>query len=177
MGEQITADLQRRLLASVLQQNIAYFDVIGTGQLISHIDTDMKLIQEGISQKMAFILSGVSGFLVAIVIAFVRNRPFAGIMFSQPVALLLLVGGLGFRLSQTQRRCESQHVKADNLAQEVLGAMRSVISYRSQGHYSRKYQDSLKLPAALDFKERLIFGIIVGGSFTVLHWANGLGVC
>ena len=65
---------------------------------------------------------------------------------------------------------------ADNLAQEVFSAMRTVISYRSQRRYARKYHDSLKVPASLDFQERLIFGIVVAGSFTVLHWANGLGV-
>ena len=149
---------------------------MGTGQLTSQIDSDMKLIQEGVSQKVAFIASGVSGFVVALVIAFVRNRHFAGIMFSQPVALLLLVGVPGYWLSRTHRKAVDQYAMADNLAQEVFSAMRTVISYRSQRRYARKYHDSLKVPVSLDFQERLIFGIVVAGSFTVLHWANGLGV-
>ncbi|KAE8415250.1 P-loop containing nucleoside triphosphate hydrolase protein [Aspergillus pseudocaelatus] len=175
VGEQITRRLQRRYLSSVLQQNMAYFDVVGTGELTSRIDQDMKLIQTGISQKMGNIISGVSGFIVAIICAFIQNQHFASIMISQPIAMILLVGLMGFWLSVTQQRGLPYSVKLDNLAQEVLSAMRSVIAYRSQERYARKYHDTLLEPAALDFRERLIFGVIVAGSFTILHWANGLG--
>lgn len=176
VGEHITRRLQRRYLCSVLQQNMAYFDVVGTGELTSRIDKDMKLIQTGISQKLGNIISGVSGFIVAIICAFIQNPRFASIMISQPVAMILLVGLMGFWLSVTQQRGLPHSVKLENLAQEVLNAMRSVIAYRSQERYARKYHDTLLQPAALDFRERLIFGVIVAGSFTILHWANGLGV-
>ncbi|KAE8338023.1 hypothetical protein BDV24DRAFT_177137 [Aspergillus arachidicola] len=175
VGEHMTRRLQRRYLSSVLQQNMAYFDIVGTGELTSRIDQDMKLIQTGISQKLGNIISGVSGFVVAIICAFIQNRRFASIMISQPIAMILLVGLMGFWLSVTQQRGLPHSLKLENLAQEVLNAMRSVIAYRSQERYARKYHDTLLQPAALDFRERLIFGVIVAGSFTILHWANGLG--
>ncbi|XHF96703.1 hypothetical protein AWENTII_000322 [Aspergillus wentii] len=177
VGEQIASQLQQKYLSAVLQQNMAYFDIVGTGELTSYMDQDMKLIQEGISHKVGDLLSGISGFVVAITCAFMQNRRFAAIMISQPIALILLVGLMGYWLSVTQRMGLAQYVQADNLAQEVLGAMRNVIAYRSQKRYAKKYHDSLRHPAALDFQERLIFGVIVAGSFTILHWTNGLGVC
>ncbi|KAE8378302.1 P-loop containing nucleoside triphosphate hydrolase protein [Aspergillus bertholletiae] len=175
VGEQITRGLQLRYLSAVLQQNMAYFDVVGTGELTSRIDHDMKLIQAGISQKVGNIISGVSGFLVAIACAFTQNPRFASIMISQPIAMILLVGSMGFWLSKIQQKSLPHSVKLDNLAQEVLNAMRSVTAYGSQERYTRKYHAMLLLPAGLDFRERLIFGVIVAGSFTILHWANGLG--
>lgn len=177
VGQQITTQLQQRYLSSVLQQNMAYFDVVGIGELTSRIDHDMGLIQEGVSQKMGFIIAGVSGFLAAIVIAFIQNWHFAAIMLCQPFALCLLVGILGSFLSRTQRACVAQYVKADNLAQEVLSSMRNVVAYCSQNRYATKYQSTLQHPAALDFRERMIFGVMVAGSFTILHWSNALGVC
>ncbi|PWY63711.1 hypothetical protein BO94DRAFT_591565 [Aspergillus sclerotioniger CBS 115572] len=175
IGEQIARHLQQKYLSSVLQQNMAYFDVVGTGELTSHIDQDMKWIQAGISQKMGDLLSGLSGFVVAIICAFVRNWRFAGIMLSQPITLILLVGLMGYWLSVVQQMGLAERVQADNLAQEVFSAMRSVISYRSQERYAKKYRKALGRPAALDFRERLIFGVIVAGSFMTLHWGNGLG--
>ncbi|RAK98675.1 ABC transporter ATP-binding protein [Aspergillus ibericus CBS 121593] len=175
IGEQITRHLQQEYLSSVLQQDMAYFDVIGTGELTSHIDQDMKLIQTGISQKVSDLLSGLSGFVVAITCAFVRNWRFAGIMISEPITLILLVGVMGCWLSVMQQADLAEGVRADNLAQEVLSAMRSVIAYRSQERYAKKYQEALRRPAALNFRERLIFGVIVAGSFMTLHWGNGLG--
>ncbi|KAE8155284.1 P-loop containing nucleoside triphosphate hydrolase protein [Aspergillus avenaceus] len=166
VGEQITRHLQQCYLSSVLQQNMAYFDVVGTGELTSRLDQDMKSIQAGISHKLGTIISGISGFLVAIICAFTQNARFASIMIAQPIAKILLVGLKG--------ACHS--AKLEHLAQEVLSAMRNVIAYRSQGRYARKYRDALIRPTALDFQERLIFGGIVAGSFTILHWANGLGL-
>ncbi|OJI90988.1 hypothetical protein ASPTUDRAFT_112704 [Aspergillus tubingensis CBS 134.48] len=177
IGEKVSRQLQQKYLASALRQNMAYFDIVGIGELTSHIDQGMKLIQAGISQKVGELLSGLSGFVVAIVCAFIRNGRFAGIMISQPIALLTLIGVLGGFLSVTQRRGLAQYVRADNLAQEVLSAMRGVIAYRSQERYGKRYYEALRRPAELDFRERFIFGMLVAGSFMVMHWANGLGVC
>ncbi|GKZ73112.1 GTPase-activating protein [Aspergillus niger] len=96
-------------------------------------------------------------------------------MISQPIALLTLIGVMGGFLSLTQRRSLAQYVRADNLAQEVLSAMRSVIASRSQERYGKRYYEALRHPAELDFRERFIFGMLVAGSFMVMHWANGLG--
>ncbi|KAL7661653.1 hypothetical protein ACMYSQ_001036 [Aspergillus niger] len=175
IGEQISRQLQQKYLASALRQNMAYFDVVGIGELTSHMDQDMKLIQAGISQKVGELLSGLSGFVVAIICAFIQNGHFAGIMISQPIALLTLIGVMGGFLSLTQRRSLAQYVRADNLAQEVLSAMRSVIASRSQERYGKRYYEALRHPAELDFRERFIFGMLVAGSFMVMHWANGLG--
>ncbi|RAH61223.1 ATP-binding cassette transporter [Aspergillus piperis CBS 112811] len=175
IGEKLSRQLQQKYLASALRQNMAYFDVVGIGELTSHMDQDMKLIQAGISQKVGELLSGLSGFVVAIICAFIQNGRFAGIIISQPIALLTLIGVLGGSLSVRQRRGLAQYVRADNLAQEVLSAMRSVIAYRSQERYSKRYYEALRRPAELDFRERFIFGMLVAGSFMVMHWANGLG--
>lgn len=177
IGEKLSRKLQQKYLASALRQNMAYFDVVGVGELTSHMDQDMKLIQAGISQKVGELLSGLSGFVVAAVCAFVQNARFAGIMLSQPFALLTIIGVMGGFLSVTQRMGLAQYVRADNLAQEVLSAMRSVIAYRSQERYGKRYYEALRRPAQLDFRERFIFGMLVAGSFMLLHWANGLGVC
>lgn len=176
-GERLTRRLQQTLLSSVMQQNIAYFDIIGAGELISNLDQDMKLIQDGISQKVGDIISGLSGFAVALVCAFMSNRRFASIMITQPISLILLVGLMGSWLSKTQRKGLAHSVRANNFAQEVLGAMRNVIAYRSQERYTEKYRGILRYLSVLDFWERLIFAVIVAGSFAILHWGNGLGVC
>src|SRR3569623_1372490 len=116
VGEQITRHLQKQYMDSVLRQNIAFFDVTGAGELTRYLDHDMKLIQLGISQKAADVISGISGFVIAIVIAFMRNPLFASIMISQPLGLLLLVGCMGSWLSATQKRSLAQFVTVENMA-------------------------------------------------------------
>ncbi|RAH85428.1 multidrug/pheromone exporter, ABC superfamily [Aspergillus japonicus CBS 114.51] len=176
LGEKITVRLQSEYLTAALQQNLDYFDAVGAGELTAGVDTDIRTIQEGISQKMGMLISGLAGFIVAIIIAFSQNPRFAGMMLSQPLALMLVVGGLGSWMGRTQRQGQVNWVQADNLAQDVLGAIRAVLAYRSQERYTNKYQETIRIPILLERRERLIFGIIVAGSFAVLHWANGLGI-
>lgn len=177
IGSNITLRLQRAYLSAVLRQNVAYFDVAGTGEIISNMDHDMKLIQEGISQKLGLILTGISGFIVAIIVALVQNWLFGLIMLCQPVALTLVIGGLGIWLRNVQQLGHANNAKAENLAQDVLNAIRNVISYQSQARFVMKYDNYLKSPTASEKWERCIFGLIVAASFTVLHWSKGLGVC
>lgn len=51
-GEITTRRIRERYLQSVLRQNVAYFDKIGAGEVTTRIQTDMSLIQEGISDKI-----------------------------------------------------------------------------------------------------------------------------
>ncbi|KAL4908397.1 hypothetical protein BDW74DRAFT_188449 [Aspergillus multicolor] len=175
IGERLARGLQQTLLSAILRQNIAYCEIVGTGQLVSHLDRDIKMIQDGISQKVGDIISGLSGFVVALIVAFLSNRRFAGIMISQPLCLIMFVAVVGSVMSKVQRMGIAHSVQATNFAQEVLGAMRNVIAYRSQETYARNYHECLQYSTALDFRERLIFGVIIAGSFTILHWGNGLG--
>src|ERR1700710_2990377 len=48
-GERITQNIREQYLASVLRQNIGFFDGIGAGEITTRITTDMNLIQDGIS--------------------------------------------------------------------------------------------------------------------------------
>ncbi|KJK66070.1 ATP-binding cassette domain of a mitochondrial protein MTABC3 [Aspergillus parasiticus SU-1] len=176
IGDRITSHLREIYLISVMRQNTAYFDVVGTGEITSVMDQDMKLIQEGISQKMGLLLTGFSGFVTAIVITFMQSWYFASIMLCQPIALILVIGVLGIWLAQTQAKTLAQYSRVDNLAQEVFCAMRDVIAYRSQARYGKKYHNALLRPMSSETRERLIFGLMVASAFTVLHWANGMGL-
>ncbi|KAI9045875.1 ABC transporter ATP-binding protein [Aspergillus affinis] len=175
IGDSITSHLRQKYLAAILQQNAAYFDVAGTGEITSVMDQDMKLIHEGISQKMGLLITGFSGFVIAIVVTFTQSWYFACIMLCQPVALILAIGVLGTILTQIQGKTLAEYVRVDNLAQDVFSAMRNIIAYRSQARYGKKYHLALLRPTALETRERLVFGMMVASAFMVLHWANGIG--
>lgn len=43
-GEKITQRLREKYLAAILRQNIAFFDVLGAGEITTRITSDMNLI-------------------------------------------------------------------------------------------------------------------------------------
>lgn len=72
-GEQITRRVRERYLKSVLRQNVAYFDKMGAGEVTTRIQSDMHLIQEGISDKVPMTTMYLGTFFGGFVIAIVRN--------------------------------------------------------------------------------------------------------
>ena len=54
-----------------MRQNIAFFDTLGTGEVINCITADLNLVQDGISEKVGFTITGLTTFISAFVIGFI----------------------------------------------------------------------------------------------------------
>ena len=80
-SERISRRLRLLYLRSVLRQDIAFFDKIGAGEIATRIETDMNLIQSGISEKVALACMFLSSFIVAFIIAFSVQARIAGVLF------------------------------------------------------------------------------------------------
>lgn len=79
--------LRQAYLHSVLRQNVAFFDAVGTGELTTRIQSDSHLVQQGISAKVAETVYFVAIFIAGIVIAFTRNAKLAGVIFTSALPL------------------------------------------------------------------------------------------
>jgi ATP-binding cassette subfamily B (MDR/TAP) protein 1 len=62
----------------------------------------MNLVQDGIGQKIGLFISGVSAFITAIIIGFVRSWKLSLIMLSATVALILIMGVNGAFMKKNQ---------------------------------------------------------------------------
>ena len=53
-----------------MRQNIAFFDALGTGEVINRITADLNLVQDGISEKVGFTITGLATFISAFAVGF-----------------------------------------------------------------------------------------------------------
>jgi ATP-binding cassette subfamily B (MDR/TAP) protein 1 len=86
--------IRERYLKAVLRQDIAFFDNVGAGEITTRIQTDTRswflsfclrpgsinkgpcapdLIQQGLSEKVALVVSFFAAFLTGFILAFARN--------------------------------------------------------------------------------------------------------
>lgn len=72
-------------LAAIMRQNVAYFDKLGAGEITTCITSDMDLIQDGISEKIALTLAAVIVFFSAFIIGIIKywSMWLSSIMFTQ----------------------------------------------------------------------------------------------
>ncbi|KAJ7112183.1 P-loop containing nucleoside triphosphate hydrolase protein [Mycena epipterygia] len=71
----------------------AFFDNVGAGEIVTRIQTDTHLVQQGISEKVALTVFFLAGFVSGFVLAFVRSWRLA-LVLSTMLPFMSLVGGL-----------------------------------------------------------------------------------
>jgi ATP-binding cassette subfamily B (MDR/TAP) protein 1 len=70
-GERITRTLRTTYLSAVLRQNIAFFDILDPGEVSNRTMSDIGILQEAFTGKIATLLSAVATFCAAFIVMFV----------------------------------------------------------------------------------------------------------
>jgi ATP-binding cassette subfamily B (MDR/TAP) protein 1 len=138
-GERIVRKLRRAYLTSIIRQNMAFFDVLGPGEVTARITSGINLIHEGITSKLALSITASATFVAAFVIAFVEYWKLALILTSV-IAAMSATGTLGakFAIQYTKRSLESYGSGAA-VAEEAIGSIRHVVAFGIQEQLAQKY--------------------------------------
>lgn len=99
--------LRERYLAAVLRQEvrpvidcaaadnqIAWFDDVGAGEVATRIQTDCLIVQTAISEKIGISVQYLSSFVTGFVVAFARSPRLAGVL-TAILPIILIAGGFG----------------------------------------------------------------------------------
>jgi ATP-binding cassette subfamily B (MDR/TAP) protein 1 len=156
-GEKIARSLRHEYLKSVLRQNIAYFDVLGTGEVSSRIMSDMGVIQEGVSHKLSLAITAIATFGSALVISFVMYWKTALIMSPTYIVMLIIgtiAGRQAIKFLKVSREYKSNGA---SIAEETITSVRQVAAYGMANFLSDKYDGYLKDGEVSGIKSRNSF--------------------
>ena len=130
-GETITLRIRRNYLRAILRQDVAYFDKLGAGEITTRTQSDIQLIQEGISDKLPTMFSFVTTFIAGFVVAYIRHWKLALVMTSILPWIVITTVILNMFIAKYQQ-IELQFIsKAASLAEESLSTVRTAkaVSY------------------------------------------------
>nr|XP_020451294.1 ATP-binding cassette sub-family B member 8, mitochondrial isoform X1 [Monopterus albus] len=129
MGERVAADMRKTLFASLLRQDVTFFDANKTGQLVNRLTADIQEFKSSfklvISQGLRSITQTVGCFLSLYFI----SPKLTGLTV---VVLPCLVGAgafIGSFLRKLSRLAQEQVAKATGVADEALGNVRTVKAF------------------------------------------------
>ncbi|KAL4916752.1 P-loop containing nucleoside triphosphate hydrolase protein [Aspergillus aurantiobrunneus] len=175
-GNSITQKIRVRYLQAILQQNIAFFDSLGAGEITTRISGDMHLIQDGISEKASLVLAGVSSFVTAFVIAFVKYWKLALISTSTLGALLIIMGiGSTVSVIYSKRSIEC-YGKGGSIADNVLNSIRTVVAFGAQEALAKKYDSHLLEAERFGRIVQMTFALVIAGILGTMYLNYGLGL-
>ncbi|GAX85324.1 hypothetical protein CEUSTIGMA_g12741.t1 [Chlamydomonas eustigma] len=130
-GDRQANRLRGLYLASVLGQDIAYFDTssTGTGGVLQGLNQDSGDVQSAISDKLGQLIKSVATFFTGFILAFTRGWDMTLVM----LGCIPLMGVMGAFMSRTTSRAAERenaaYAKASAVAQQSISQIRTVASY------------------------------------------------
>ncbi|KAG5228674.1 ABC transporter family member [Salix suchowensis] len=173
-GERQAAKMRMAYLKSMLSQDISLFDTeASTGEVIAAITSDIIVVQDAISEKVGNFLHYISRFLGGFIIGFARIWQISLVTLSI-VPLIALAGGIyAYITIGLIAKVRKSYVKAGQIAEEVIGNVRTVQAFAGEEKAVRSYIDALRKTYQYGRKAGLAKGLGLGTLHCVLFlsWA------
>ncbi|KAF5460338.1 hypothetical protein F2P56_020216 [Juglans regia] len=173
-GERQAAKMRMAYLRSMLNQDISVFDTeSSTGEVIAAITSDIIVVQDALSEKVGNFIHYVSRFIAGFIIGFVKVWQISLVTLSI-VPLIAVAGGLyAWVATGLIARVRKSYVKAGEIAEEVIGNVRTVQAFAGEEKAVRSYLTALTNTYSYGRKTGLAKGLGLGSMHCVLFlsWA------
>ncbi|XP_065439340.1 ATP-dependent translocase ABCB1-like isoform X2 [Chrysemys picta bellii] len=172
-----TARIRQKFFFAILHQEMAWFDTSQNGTLNTRLTADINTIQEGIGDKFCIFVQFFATFLTGIVIGFVYGWKLTLVILSvSPLLAAAAAVGSIFLASFTTKELTA-YARAGAVAEEILTAVRTVVTFNGQMKALAKYdvnlenarkvgvKKSITTYTSLGFTEFMLFG-----AFALAFW-------
>ncbi|XP_058224291.1 ABC transporter B family member 10-like [Rhododendron vialii] len=168
-GERQAAKMRMAYLRSMLNQDISHFDrEASTGDVICAITSDIIVIQDAISEKVGNFIHYISRFIAGFSIGFFMVWQISLVTLSI-VPLIALAGGVyAFVVTGLIARVRKSYVEAGEIAEEVIGNVRTVQTFAGEERALRSYRTALLSTYQYGKKAGLAKGLGLGTLHCVL---------
>uniref|UniRef100_A0AAQ6AF86 Mitochondrial potassium channel ATP-binding subunit n=1 Tax=Amphiprion ocellaris TaxID=80972 RepID=A0AAQ6AF86_AMPOC len=159
VGERVAADMRKTLFASLLRQDVAFFDANKTGQLVNRLTADIQEFKSSFKLVISQGLRSITQTVGCFVSLYVISPKLTGLTV---VVLPCLVGAgalIGSFLRKLSRLAQEQVAKATGVADEALGNVRTVKAFAMEERELQLY--AYEVDKSCDMNENLGAGIAV----------------
>ncbi|XP_034744177.1 mitochondrial potassium channel ATP-binding subunit [Etheostoma cragini] len=159
VGERVAADMRKTLFASLLRQDVAFFDANKTGQLVNRLTADIQEFKSSFKLVISQGLRSITQTVGCFVSLYIISPKLTGLTV---VVLPCLVGAgalFGSILRKLSRLAQDQVAKATGVADEALGNVRTVKAFAMEERELQSY--AYEVDKSCEMNENLGVGIAV----------------
>ncbi|GAB2226292.1 hypothetical protein Drorol1_Dr00022094 [Drosera rotundifolia] len=162
-SERVVARLRKDLFSHLIQQEIAFFDVTQTGELLSRLSEDTQIIKNAATTNLSEALRNVSTACIGLMFMFTSSWKLTLLALAVVPIISVAVRKFGRFVRELAHATQAAAAVASSIAEESFGAIRTVRSFAQESYatssYSEKVDDTLKL----GLKQARIVGFFFGG--------------
>ncbi|KAK9235725.1 P-loop containing nucleoside triphosphate hydrolase protein [Lipomyces kononenkoae] len=168
-GEILAARIRKNYLASIMKQNMAYFDNVGTGEITTRISSDTLTIQDGISEKLGYLISFSSTFACSFIVGYSLSPRLAGLLTSIAVLIVASFYFASSRMTALYNNASNGASSGGSVIDEILSSIRNVQAFGIQERLAAKYDSSLSLSQKYAQRAGFYAGAITGIAWLGLY--------
>ncbi|ERN17906.1 ABC transporter B family member 25 isoform X2 [Amborella trichopoda] len=162
-SERVVARLRKNLFRHLIQQEIAFFDVTRTGELLSRLSEDTQIIKNAATTNLSEALRNLSTAFIGLGFMFSTSWKLTLLALAVVPAISVAVRKFGRYLRELSHKTQAAAAVAASIAEESFGAVRTVRSFAQEefeiGRYGEKVDETLKL----GLKQAMVVGLFSGG--------------
>ncbi|XP_020530432.1 ABC transporter B family member 27 [Amborella trichopoda] len=148
-SERVVARLRQNLFSHLIQQEIAFFDVTRTGELLSWLSEDTQIIKSAATTNLSDALCGISTAFIGLTFMFPTSWKLTLLALAITPAISIAVRKFGHYLCDLSHKTQAAAAIGASIAEEYFGAARTVRSFAQKefeiGRYGEKVDETLKL--------------------------------
>ncbi|CAD5333443.1 unnamed protein product [Arabidopsis thaliana] len=162
-SERVVARLRKDLFKHLMHQEIAFYDVTKTGELLSRLSEDTQIIKNAATTNLSEALRNVTTALIGVGFMFTSSWKLTLLALVVVPVISVAVKQFGRYLRELSHTTQAAAAVAASIAEESFGAVRTVRSFAKESYmvsqYSKKVDETLKL----GLKQAVLVGLFFGG--------------
>lgn len=175
ISQRLAQRLRMRYLKALLRQPPSFFDArVNVGEVSSRLHGDITAIQAGTSEKVGILISTISFFVTAFVVAFTREARLAGMLTSMvPCFLLMSLVGGAF-LTKFAVRMSNSVASASSLASECLTNISVVQAFGAAPRLEAKFASLVSDANKAGIRKAAVSALQAGLLYFIAYSGNAL---
>ncbi|KAF3444881.1 hypothetical protein FNV43_RR14574 [Rhamnella rubrinervis] len=162
-SERVVARLRKNLYSHLIHQEIAFFDVTRTGELLSRLSEDTQIIKNAATTNLSEALRNLSTACIGIAFMFSTSWKLTLLALVVVPVISVAVKKFGRYLRELSHKTQAAAAVAASIAEESFGAIRTVRSFAQEGHAISNYSDKVDETLNLGIKQAKLVGLFFGG--------------
>ncbi len=179
LGERAVTALREHLYTHLIGQDVAFFERLRVGEVISRLGTDTQVVQDMLGSGVSVALRSTVTLVGASALMVWTQPRLAGLTALVIPCVILPILVFGRRVQRLSRRSQDRIADTAAIANETLNAVSTVKAYARERHEAGRYREALL--SALRSAQRRIGTralltatviVLVFGAVTLVLWSG-----
>eukprot|EP00850_Spirogloea_muscicola_P002434 SM000009S23563 [mRNA] locus=s9:776272:781348:- [translate_table: standard] len=164
-SEKVVARLRRNLFSQVTVQEIAFFDVTRTGELLNRLAEDTQVIKNAATVNLSEAMRSVATALLGLGYMFFTSWELTLMTMVVIPVVSLGARSYGRYLRELSQQTQAASAAANAVAEESIGSIRTVRAFAQEDAEAARYAEKVEVTLRLGLRQARAGSYMAGGVF------------